>query len=168
MADRARLAVDERLRLRHLATESLDDRLVAEADPERRRRRAEDEDQLDRDAGVDRPPGARGDDEAVGSELARLGDRQVVAAPDDDLGAQLLEQVDEVVGERVVVVDDEDAHASECASAGARARGSDLGVPKSQARCQTPEAIRGRPSWSAPGVSHKTCQVSDTVSDTWT
>ena len=143
VADRARLPVDERLRLRHLAAEALDDRLVAEADAERRRRRAEAEDQLDRAAGVDRPPWARRDDEAIGSELARRGDGHLVAAPDDDLGAELLEQVDEVVGERVVVVDDEDAHAFECASAGARARGSDLGVPKSQARCQTPRGDTG-------------------------
>ena len=148
MADRARLAVDERLRPRHLATESLDDRLVAEADPERRRRRAEDEDQLDRDAGVDRPPWARRDDEAVGSELARLGDGQVVAAPDDDLGAQLLEQVDEVVGERVVVVDDEDTHAFECASAGARA---DLGRPRARGRA----VARGVSQRAMPGVRHR-------------
>ena len=55
--------------------------------------------------GVGRAAGTGGDDEPVGRERLRLvgGDR--VVPVHDDLGAELLEQVHEVVGERVVVVD---------------------------------------------------------------
>jgi hypothetical protein len=101
--------VDERLRLRHLATESLDDRLVAEADPSvgvvaPRTRISSTETPASTAA---RGLGRR---RAVGTELARLGDRQVVAAGRPRRPAP--RTGDEVVGERVVVVDDEDAHAS--------------------------------------------------------
>ena len=72
--DRARLAVQERLRLADRAAEGLDDRLVPEADAERRHRRAERADQLDRDAGALGPAGAGGDDEPV--EAARAAPRR--------------------------------------------------------------------------------------------
>ena len=49
------------------------------------------------------------DDDAVGRALEQLVDGRDVVAHDLDLGAQLAQVLDEVVGERVVVVDDEDA-----------------------------------------------------------
>ena len=130
VADRARLSVDERAGLRDPAAEALDDRLVPEADTERRRRRAELANELDRVAGVAGPSGAGRHHERVCSKRARLSDRDRVALPHHDLGAQFLEEVDEVVGERVVVVDDEHAHRVECAT-----------VPKGQSgsdRCLSP------------------------------
>ena len=63
--DRARLAVQQRLRLADGAAERLDDRLVAKADAERRDRRAERLDQVDRDARALGAAGAGGDDEPV-------------------------------------------------------------------------------------------------------
>ena len=72
--DPARLAVDELTRLRDLAAEGLDDRLVPEADAERRRRGAELADELERAARVERPAGPGRDDQAVGVEVARVCD----------------------------------------------------------------------------------------------
>ena len=111
MLDAARLPVQERLRLPDLAAEGLDDRLVAEADAERRHARPEAPDELDGDARFRRPSRARRDDEPVGRERLRLVDRERVVAVHGDLGAALLEQVDEVPGEGVVVVDHQELHA---------------------------------------------------------
>ena len=56
-------------------------------------------------------PGPGRDDETVGRERLGLLDRDRVVAEDVDVGAALLEEVDEVPGERVVVVEHEDLHA---------------------------------------------------------
>ena len=53
---------------------------------------------------------ARRDDDAVGPRRDEIGDGRAVVAHDVDLRTQLPQVLDEVVGERVVVVDDEDAH----------------------------------------------------------
>ena len=111
VSDAARLAVQERLRLADLASEGLDDRLMAEADPEGRDGRPEPPDQLHRDARILRASGAGRDDEPVGCERLRLLHRDRVVAEDLDLGAELLEQMDEVPRERVVVVEHQDLHA---------------------------------------------------------
>ena len=108
--DEARLPVQERSRLADLAAERLHDRLMAEADAECPRRRPEPPDELDRHARVAGAPGPGGDDEPVGSERDGLVGRDRVVPDGDDLGAELLEQVHEVVGERVVVVDHQDLH----------------------------------------------------------
>ena len=93
------LPVQERLRLSDLAAERLDDRLVAEADAERRHGRAEPPDQLDRDARVLGPARAGGDDEMRRRERLCLVGRDRVVTEDPHLDAELLEEVDEVVGE---------------------------------------------------------------------
>ena len=104
--DERRLAVQERLRGPDLAAERLDDRLVAEADAERRHPRPEPADQLDRDARVLRTAGTGGDRRgAMGSSALGLLDRDRVVPEDPHLGPELLEQVHEVVGERVVVIE---------------------------------------------------------------
>ena len=111
VVDHARLPVEERSRRADRAAEGLDDGLVTEADAERRHAGAERADELERDARVFRPSRARRDDEAVGCERLGLADRDRVVAEDVDLGAALLEEVDEVPRERVVVVEDQDPHA---------------------------------------------------------
>jgi len=63
-------------------------------------------------------PWARRDDETVGREHHRFLGRDRVALSYEHLGSELFQQVHEVVGERVVVVDHEDAHGSESASQG--------------------------------------------------
>src|SRR3954471_3393552 len=85
--------------------------LVAQADPERGDAGlGEAPDDLEADAGrVGRARAGR-DDDAVGAPLEQLVDRRAVVAHDVDLAAQLAQVLDEVVGERVVVVDDQDTH----------------------------------------------------------
>ena len=51
---------------------------------------------------------------ADGASVADFVDADRVVAPDDDLGAELAEVLDEVVGEGVVVVDDEDHALRRC------------------------------------------------------
>ena len=107
MADRARLAVDEPLRGADLAPECLHDRLVAEADAERRHARPEAPHDLDRRAGVARAPRPRRDQDMAWRQL--LGRVRVdrVVPVHGDLAPERAEQVREVVGEGVVVVDEE-------------------------------------------------------------
>ena len=86
--DRRGLAVQERFGLADLAAERLDDRLVAEADAERRRMFGPSRlDQLDRDARVLRTPGAGGDDEVRRRECSGLVGRDRVVPEDANLEA---------------------------------------------------------------------------------
>src|SRR5215218_2615200 len=105
VVDHAGLPVDERLRRPDLAAEDFDDRLVAEADAQRRDPRGEPPDDLAGRAGIGGPAWTGGDDEVGGLEPLGLVRFDRVVPADVDLGAELPEQVSEVVGERVVVVD---------------------------------------------------------------
>ena len=112
MPDGASLAVHELPRGLDLAAEGFDDRLVAEADAERRawpraRQRTT--------SGVDprrRTAGPGGDDEVGRAEPCRRVRVDRVVAAHDHLRAELAEQVREVVRERVVVVDEQDQRCS--------------------------------------------------------
>ena len=64
-----------------------------------------------RQTGVLGSTGAGRDQQPVGPELDHLVEGDAVVAVDDRLGAELPEVLHEVVDERVVVVDDEDARA---------------------------------------------------------
>src|SRR5829696_4524370 len=66
-------------------------------------------DQLERDAGLVRRAWARRDQEAVGAAAQRAGGADGVVALDAHLGAELAKIVNEVPGEAVIIVDDEDA-----------------------------------------------------------
>ncbi len=111
------LAVD-RLALDDLAAEDLDHRLVAEADAEHRRPGlGEGADRLAGDPRLGGRAGAGRDDEAVGAALQQLADLGLVVADHLELGAELTQVLDQVVGEGVVVVDDEDASCSPAAQA---------------------------------------------------
>src|SRR3954447_14764455 len=93
-----------------LAAERLGERLVAEADAERRHAGlGEAPHRLDRDAGLGGRARPGRDDHAVPPALEQLADLRRVVADDLDLRPQLAQVLDEVVGERVVVVDREDA-----------------------------------------------------------
>ena len=105
------LAVD-RLAANRAPAERLDHRLVAEADAEGRHALlGKGARGLDRDPGLRRRAGTGRDHQSVGPSLEQLGDRRLVVAHNLDLRPELAEVLDEVVGEAVVVVDDEDVHA---------------------------------------------------------
>src|SRR4051812_27630644 len=115
VGDLRRLAVDGHV-ADHLAAERLGERLVAEADAQRRHAGlGEAPHRLHRDAGLVRRARPRRDDHAVRPAREQRVDVLDVVAHHLELGPQLAEVLDEVVGEGVVVVDDEDlrhGHAS--------------------------------------------------------
>src|SRR5688572_11944753 len=121
VADLRRLAVHLRLRARHRATKRLADRLVTQTDAQDGRVSAQAVDDLQRDPGLVGGPGAGRDHDALGLQRRDAVDVEGVVADDVRLRAQLAEVLDEVVGERVVVVDDEN-HPSGPAAAMRRAR----------------------------------------------
>ena len=115
VVDHGGLAVHQARRADHVAAEHLADRLMAQTDAEQRRlsfgRRA---DKVHADAGLVRGARTRGQDDSVGFQSHRLFDRDLVVTLDDTMRPKIAQKVDEVVGERVVVVDDEDHAESPC------------------------------------------------------
>ena len=103
--------MDQSLRLSDLAAEGLDDGLVAEADAERRDVLPEPFDDLEAHAGVFRAPRPGEITRWRRARALRLVGIDLVVSDDLHLGAELLEEVREVVREAVVVVDQQD-HAS--------------------------------------------------------
>src|SRR5215216_32444 len=113
MVDRAQPAVHHLGRVVDRAAGDVGERLVAEADTEHRHLGALEHVQRDADValalGASR---ARRDHDVVHRQRSELLPRQLVVAHDDRLIAvDLAQQVEEVEGERVVVVDQERAHA---------------------------------------------------------
>src|SRR5712691_1449766 len=102
--DAGGLAVHLLARPGHGAAERLADGLVPEADAENRRGRVEASDQPERDARAVWIARPRGDDDALGLESFYLVERDLVVARHVHAGAQLAHVLDEVVGERVVVI----------------------------------------------------------------
>src|SRR4051794_23091552 len=125
--DRAAVVGDRRRLAMHRevaddgAAEGLGERLVAQADAERRDAGlGKPLDDLEADARLVRGARAGRDDDAVGPSLEQLVDVRGVVAHDVELAPQLAQVLDEVVGEGVVVVDDEDSHGqSGCSAASA-------------------------------------------------
>ena len=83
------------------------DGLVSEADAEDGFLAGEGADHVEGDAGFGGGAGAGGDEDAVGVEREGFGGRDLVVAEDALFDAQLTEILDEVEGEGIVVVDDE-------------------------------------------------------------
>src|SRR5205807_4312842 len=106
--DRGRLAVHLPPGARDRGAEGLADRLMAEADAEDRDARPEPADNLEGDARVVGCPRARRDHDPLRPHRADPGQVDRVVADDLGLGAEFAEVLDKVVGEGVVVVDDED------------------------------------------------------------
>src|SRR6185295_3249580 len=79
-------------------------------------------DHLERYAGVVGAARARGDHEVRGFQLLRVRHGQRVVAMHDDLGLQHEERLHQVVGERVVIVDQEQPHAHSPSFASSSAR----------------------------------------------
>ena len=110
----AGFAVHQVLRANHLAAKSCANRLVSETDAEQRHivlvlvLAREMADQFDADAGFLRSTGSGGNDDALRVHRLDLADGHFVVAANLNLGAQFAKVLDEVIGERIVVIEDED------------------------------------------------------------
>lgn len=91
-----------------IAAEHFADALVPEADAEERNRGSEGPDDISADSGLGRGAGSGRDTNPLGRLLANLIERDAVVPMHFHRGPQLSEILDEVVGERIVVVDDEE------------------------------------------------------------
>ncbi len=107
-----------------VAAERLRERLMTEAHAERRDSRlGQAPHDLETDPRLVRRARPGRDDAALVAAFEQLRDRGAVVAHDLDLRAQLAEVLDEVVRERVVVVEHEDSHGQPgCSHASATAR----------------------------------------------
>ena len=123
MLDRGRLAVHGGVQL-HASPEGLSESLMAEADAERGNARfGHAPDELERDPGLIGGARSGRDHAALVAGGEQLGDGGAIVAHRLDLGAQLPQVLHEVVGERVVVVEDQYLHDhSGCSQASAIAR----------------------------------------------
>src|SRR3954467_6486068 len=154
--DGRRLAVDGHVT--HDATaEGLRHRLMAEAHAQGRhaglREAAGD---LDRHAGLVGRARPGRDDDAVEAALEQLVDARAVVAHDLELAPQLAQVLDEVVGERVVVVDHEDLHGqSGCSIAISTARSTPLALASDSRNSYSglASATVPPPAWTWPTPS---------------
>src|SRR6266513_2943074 len=112
VSDVRQLAMHHLLCAHHPAAERLPDRLVPEADPEDRHAPGHAPDQLQGDPGLARRAGAGGDHEVRGRKPLDLPNRDFIVPQHPDLGSQLAQVLDQVVGERVVIVEHHDHAAS--------------------------------------------------------
>src|SRR5690349_15215904 len=103
----------------NLAAECRANRLVPQAHAENRRRLSKAANHGHRDARVLGPSRPGRDDDALGLHLDDLLQRRRVVAHDSNVGAELPEVLHQVVGERIVVVEDEN-HSPACAISSAR------------------------------------------------
>src|SRR5690606_34670942 len=128
---------------RHAAAEMLADRLVPQADPEQGLAGiGAGGDEVEADPRLVGRAGPRRDQEALRAARQRLPRRDCVIAYDIDLSTQFHQVMDQVEGEAVVVVDDEDHGAAYCPNPGSaamraasRAAASSAAALASHSRC---------------------------------
>ena len=105
-------AVHQVLRANYLPSEGCADRLVSEADTEQRhfvlRSARKMTDQFDAYAGFLRSAGSGRNHDALGMHRLDLSDGHFIVAANLNFGAQFAQVLDEVVSERIVVIEDED------------------------------------------------------------
>jgi hypothetical protein len=128
--DRAGLAVEKFGSADHFATESGADRLVTEADSEDWEFAGESADQVDADAGILRGAGAGRDYDALGFAASDFVYGNFVVAVDFYIAAEFAQVLGQVVGEGVVVVEEQDHFVTQplrrCADSRAVSRARDL------------------------------------------
>jgi len=110
VVDAAGLAMHQVRCANDLAAHGLADGLVTEADAEQRRRRSEAVDQAQANPGFVRGTRPRRQHDGFRRHLLDLVERDLVVADHGRVGAQFAQEVDEIVGEAVVVIDDEEFH----------------------------------------------------------
>src|SRR5690606_18248966 len=139
-----RLAMHQPACSHHFAAEHFHQRLVTEAHTENRNDAGKLLDHAHRDAGLARRARPRRDAQVRGLELARGCRRDLVIAIHQHVGAEHHERLYEVVGERVVVIDQQQAR---------NARTDDVHSPSSAvASARRRIALLARTSWySAAG-----------------
>ncbi len=101
------LAMHDRRRAHDLATKRRADRLVTQTDPENWYARGKTLDGVARDPGFPRCARARRDDDFFRLERFDFVERNLVVKIDSDVGAKLSQIMIQVVGERIIVVDEE-------------------------------------------------------------
>src|SRR6266478_8493303 len=148
VTDRRGLAVHLRLCARDRGAVRLADRLVPQADAEDRRRGAEPPDDVERHARLVGIAGSGRDHDALGLERDDRLAGQSVVAHDLERRAQLAEILDEVVGEGVVVVDDEDHRSVPAASRSARIMPRALELVSSHSVFGSESATMPAPTWT--------------------
>ena len=84
----------------------LDQRLVPQTHAENRRRLAQAPNHIHRHPCLFRAAGSRRDDNAIGLHVRDVLDRHDIVAHDAHVGTELAKILDEVIGERIVVIDD--------------------------------------------------------------
>src|SRR6266404_4736071 len=149
MTDERGLAVHEPIGPHHLAPEHFHDRLVSEAYPEHRDAPGERADHVHGYARIVRCPGTGRDAQVRGRERLRRFRAQGVVAVDAHLSAQDQERLHQVVGEGVVVVDQQQArlHNPSSASSSARTRAALLANTSSCSVSGTLSATIPAPAW---------------------
>ena len=124
VGDLSLLSVD-RLTLNHTTTESFNQRLVAEANPQYRDARlGEGANRCNRNPGLRRSTGSGRDHEALRPPGEQFLDAGLVVAHNLNLAPQLTQVLDQVVGEGIVVVDHQNVHQAQsgCLQASSTAR----------------------------------------------
>ena len=106
--DAAGLAVHQLGRAHDAAAEGLADGLMAEANAEQRHLAGKAADHVDADAGILRLARTGRDDDAIGLARGDFIERDLVVAAHFELLPQLAEVLRQVVGEGVVVIDQQD------------------------------------------------------------
>src|SRR6185312_6804358 len=105
--DLRRLAVHHARRPHHLAAKGLPDRLVPEADAQDGDLAGVGPDHVQADSGLVGGAGAGRDHQVRGRQGADVAGRDLVVADHPNLRTNLAEVLDQVVGERVVIIDDQ-------------------------------------------------------------
>src|SRR6185295_6007945 len=151
MLYRRSLAVHEPSRPDYLAAEHLHDGLVPDAHAEHRHLAGEGADHVHGDAGIVGRTRPGRDAQVRGIAGLRLFHRDRVVAPHVDFGAEHQEGLHQVVGEGIVVVDqqqaDASAHRPSAASLRARAMAPDFATTSSYSVAGTLSATMPAPAW---------------------
>src|SRR5262245_6447350 len=111
MANLRSFAVHEFLSAHYFAAKNLSDALMTEANPEDWNAGPEFANQFTTDSRIFRTPRPRRNHDSVGFEFLDLVDRDFVVSLHHKIDlVHLAEKLDEIVGERIVVIDDQQLH----------------------------------------------------------
>src|SRR5688572_7388208 len=146
--DGGRLAVHRRVGTRHDAAVDHADGLMTETDAEQRRPRTESLDHVRRDAGILGTTGPGRDHDLIRGHHLDLAERHLIVAAHAHLRAELAEVLHEVVGKRIVVVDDEHHYNPACASSSARITAFALSRVSSYSAAGFESATMPAPAWT--------------------